>query len=105
MSEPGWPLLSRVRCCPLDGPCQPGSTFSRLVVRLRRYSAVNTIIEKLAAQPGLMSAKDAAQTLGVHSKTLYELVKRHSLPAIRIAGRLKFDPAALSNYIQQRSTL
>lgn len=54
--------------------------------------------------PQLLTAKETAQLLRVHPKTLYRLARLRSnpLPSIRVGGRLKFDPSDVTSWIRQR---
>lgn len=52
----------------------------------------------------LLTAREAADLLRVHPKTLYRLARLRSnpLPSIRVGGRLKFDPSDVTSWIRQR---
>jgi excisionase family DNA binding protein len=47
----------------------------------------------------LLSAREAAQTLGLSLRNVRGLVKARSVAVVRIGGRLLFDPADLKAFI------
>jgi excisionase family DNA binding protein len=44
----------------------------------------------------LVSADDVARTLRVHVSTIYRAAQDGTLPAVRVRGRVMFDPAAVA---------
>ncbi len=50
----------------------------------------------------LMSPKDAAELLGVKLSTIYSWTHRRSLPCLKVGARLRFSPAGLAAWLQQR---
>lgn len=50
---------------------------------------------------GLLSPEDAAAMLGIKVDRLYELARRQIVPAVRLGRSVKFDPAALSKFIEK----
>jgi excisionase family DNA binding protein len=62
------------------------------------------IHERLFDRLELLTVTEVSAILRCHEKTLYQWVKRGSLSAIRIGGKLKFDPADLATFIHSRRT-
>jgi len=52
----------------------------------------------------LLTVSEVCAMLRCHEKTLYQWVKKKSLTAIRIGGKLKFDPADVASFIVPRRT-
>ncbi len=50
---------------------------------------------------GLLSIEEAARFLGLSRTTLYELIRGGKLKPVRLAGRTLFDPADLSDLVEQ----
>ena len=50
-----------------------------------------------------MDLAAAAERLGVHYQTAYQWVRDGSLPAVRLRGRYRIDPAALEAFGRQRT--
>lgn len=49
----------------------------------------------------LLSVREAAEILNLHPISLYRLIDRGAIPAVRIGGRsIRFDPGALEAFIQ-----
>src|SRR5215831_7533520 len=57
----------------------------------------------LAEQP-LLTVTQAAEALSVSKGTVYELVTRGDLPAVRVGGQIRFVPAVLDQWLKQQST-
>lgn len=55
-------------------------------------------------QPYLMTTLDVSEMLPVHPETLYGWVRSGRIPAMRIGRNLKFDPKAIADWLEQRST-
>lgn len=47
----------------------------------------------------LLTAKHAAEILGIKLSTLYDWVYRRKISYIKIGSLLKFDPVVVQNYI------
>jgi excisionase family DNA binding protein len=50
------------------------------------------------AQP-LLSVREAAELLRVSRRTVYTLVERDGLPAVRIGGLIRFVPSAVEEWL------
>ena len=50
----------------------------------------------------LWTAREVARFLGVHAKTVYDLVARGELPCIRIGKCLRFSPTELTRWVSAR---
>jgi excisionase family DNA binding protein len=55
-----------------------------------------TIIEELRARRKMMTVKELKDLLDNHQQTVYEWVWAGKIPAHRVGGRIKFDPASAS---------
>lgn len=55
-----------------------------------------------AAVPQLLTVRDVAKLLQVHEKTIYAWVSRGELPCVRVGKCLRFDPSAVSRWLQAR---
>ena len=63
---------------------------------------METILEKLAAWPGLMTVAEAALLLNHHEQTIYKAVRAGRLPVVRTFGSLRIDPVRLAGWLKQR---
>lgn len=52
----------------------------------------------------LLSYRQAARLLGVCSKSVYLMVQRGELPAVRLGRRVMFDPADVQTMIERAKT-
>ena len=52
----------------------------------------------------LLSANEAAETLGICTKTLWTLTKAGSIPCVRIGCRVLYDPLDLKRWIESQKT-
>ena len=60
--------------------------------------------ERAMERDRLMTADQVAEYLGVHRYTVYELVKHHGLPVIKVHARvLRFDKEELRKWMRSRS--
>ena len=63
------------------------------------------MVRELPPDPGphefLMTAKMVAQQLRVCTAVVYNLCEKGALPALRIAGALRFEPDAVRSYIER----
>lgn len=64
---------------------------------------VDTIEFLKARGPQLLGTREAAALLGCHTETLYKIVKKGYLRHIRVGGRMKFNPADLIGFLEQRT--
>ncbi len=48
----------------------------------------------------LLSVRAAAELLSVSSRTVYALVERGELPAIRVGGQIRFVPSTLEEWLR-----
>lgn len=53
---------------------------------------------------GILNATQAAEMLGVSSKTIYRLARQQKLPCTRIGGAVRFRRTALERFLEARST-
>jgi putative molybdopterin biosynthesis protein len=49
----------------------------------------------------LLSINEVAQLLGISRPTVYALIRRGELIAIRVGERLRFDPADVRGYLER----
>jgi excisionase family DNA binding protein len=50
----------------------------------------------------LWTVRRAAQYLGLHEKTVYDMVARGELPVIRVGRSLRFDPRDMTRWVSAR---
>jgi excisionase family DNA binding protein len=51
-------------------------------------------------RPRLLTVTEVAAQLGVRPAFVYDLARRHLLPVIRVGRYCRFDPAALSRWLE-----
>lgn len=61
-----------------------------------------TVIEKLLVERGLIDVKKTALLLGMHEDKLYKKAKTGEIPHYRVLDRVKFDPATLAQWLEER---
>ena len=66
---------------------------------------MKTILEKLEACVGLLSATELARLLGLHRQTIYEHASSGNLPCVRIGTAVRFDPAIIARWLQKRGAI
>ncbi len=67
---------------------------------MRRHGAAETRNSKMESTKLLLSAREAAQTLGVSTRTLWALsAPRGRIPVIKIGGRVLYAIADLHDFI------
>ena len=72
------------------------------VKKLRRKAERE--IEKQGKTEKLLTAEEVAKMLQVHKYTVYDLVKRHGLPAVKLYPRvLRFSWPEVQKWLKQRS--
>ena len=57
---------------------------------------MESLIQKLRAHTGMLTISEVAELLGFHPVSLRNWVRAGKLPAVRIAGQWRFDPAELA---------
>lgn len=62
------------------------------------------LIQHIERKRGTWSVKGLAEIMGVSDKQLYGLVSQGRIPAIRIGGSIKFNPATTANWLRQQNT-
>ncbi|RKQ30017.1 helix-turn-helix domain-containing protein [Oceanobacillus halophilus] len=50
-----------------------------------------------------MTVKETAAFLGVHTDTVYDLVKENKIPHLRIRSKILFLPEVLEDWIQHQA--
>jgi excisionase family DNA binding protein len=60
------------------------------------------VIEALSRMEGLLTVKQVASLLAVHEMTVYGWTKAGTMPHLRVGSRLKFDPAAVAEWLGAR---
>ena len=55
--------------------------------------------EGITLEKKLMSVSDVAEYLGLHTDTIYNLVKKEKLPSIKIGGRILFLQHVLDDWL------
>jgi len=61
-----------------------------------------TVIETLKAKRGLIHAEELAALLGMNKDKLYRKTKAGEVPHFRVLGRVKYDPAVIAAWLEQR---
>lgn len=56
-------------------------------------------------QPPAMTVREVAQLLSVNEKTVYRLAQRGELPAFKVAGAWRFQPADIDHWINRQKEL
>jgi excisionase family DNA binding protein len=51
------------------------------------------------ATPRLLKADELAERWGIHRATIYRLIKRGALPALRIGGSVRVDPREAERWL------
>lgn len=62
---------------------------------MSRHDPVELIVEPL------LTYRAAAKVLGVTERTIWTLVDRHDLPAVRFGRSVRIDPADLRSFIER----
>jgi excisionase family DNA binding protein len=63
---------------------------------------VETLVQKLSTRTGLLNMAEVSDLLGFHEVTLRNWARCGRLPAMRIAGQWRFDPAELAGWVEAR---
>lgn len=74
------------------------------VAYLRRHDMDKDEIkqEKRAERTQIMTPKEAAKYLGFHLVTIYRLLKKQMVPAIKIGGQWRFKKDILDSWLLKR---
>lgn len=51
-----------------------------------------------------LNVKELADFMGVHERTIYQMLSRKMIPAFKFGGQWRFDPDAVRNWIADRMT-
>ena len=62
-----------------------------------------SIIEKLDALEHAITTTDLASLLQVGKTVIYDMVRRGTLPCIRIGYAVRFDPHEIAQWLRRRS--
>lgn len=77
---------------------QAVQNLNKKIVRFRKQA------ERAKEKDKLMTADQVAEYLGIHKYTVYELVRNHGLPVIRLYPRvLRFDKDEIRKWMRLRS--
>lgn len=60
------------------------------------------LIPRLRAMKNLLPLNDVAEMIGVHRLTLHGWVRKGTIPHFRLAGRIKFEPQAVADWLEKR---
>jgi excisionase family DNA binding protein len=63
---------------------------------------METLVQKLHARTGLLTIAEVSELIGFHAVTIRNWVRAGRLPAVRIAGQWRFDPAELAGWVEAR---
>jgi excisionase family DNA binding protein len=61
------------------------------------------IIDQLKTKTQYMTLQAVAELLGIHAMTLRKWAKRGKIQAVRIGDQIKFDPAAVADWLREHS--
>lgn len=70
-----------------------------------RMAPVTGLTDFLKGRPRALRAGEVAALLNVSERLIYKLASERRLPAFRIGGALRFDPAALAHWLRDRTQL
>jgi hypothetical protein len=62
------------------------------------------LASRIGARRTAWTAEDLAFLLEMSPKTLYKMAKSERIPAIRIDGMIRFDPALTAAWLRARTT-
>ena len=65
--------------------------------------AATTITQTLRGRRKAISVEDLAELLDCSKQWLYDQVKRNTIPAAKLPGMIRFDPALIAAWWEQRS--
>lgn len=63
---------------------------------------METLVQKLCTRSGLLTIAEVSELLGFHPVSVRNWVRAGKLPAVRIAGQWRFDPAELAGWVEKR---
>ncbi len=63
-----------------------------------------TTHEQSPDNPRLLRANEAADTLAISTRKLWELTNRGEIPCVRIGRLVRYDPADLQAWIERKKT-
>ena len=63
----------------------------------------DTIVARIRAMRSALSVTKLADLLGMGRNTVYVLVRSGKIPSMRIAGTVRLDPAAIADWLEERS--
>jgi excisionase family DNA binding protein len=63
---------------------------------------METLVQRLRTRSGLLTIAEVSELLGFHEVTLRNWVRAGKLPAVRVAGQWRFDPAELAGWVEER---
>lgn len=55
------------------------------------------------AAPSLLSTNEAAQRLGISTRTLHRIKKRRQISYVKLNGVLRFERSAVESFIERRT--
>ena len=59
-------------------------------------------VERRRERTQIMTPKEAAKYLGFHLVTIYRLLKKHEIPAVKIGGQWRFKKDILDAWLVER---
>ena len=84
------------------GSC--GAPGSGSLVVMPAPNSHSDLASRIEAKKTAWTAEDLAGLLEMSSKTLYKMAKSERIPAIRIDGMIRFDPALTAEWLRARMT-
>jgi excisionase family DNA binding protein len=61
------------------------------------------IADRLRRSPSLLTVQQVAEALGFNKMTIYDWVTKGKLPHVRVGSRIKFDGAAIADWLEKRT--
>jgi excisionase family DNA binding protein len=60
------------------------------------------LADSILGKPRALRVSDVATLLNVSDRQIYKLAAENLIPHFRIAGSIRFDPAAISSWLRQK---
>ena len=63
---------------------------------------MESLVQTLRVRTDMLTIAEVSDLLGFHEVTLRNWVRAGKLPAVRVAGQWRFDPAELAGWVEAR---
>lgn len=64
-----------------------------------------SLLETVENGDGLLTVKEVAELLDLSPKTVYGMVKTHSIPSLRFGGAIKFERKTLGFWLRKKEPM